>query len=284
MDWKHNKKKFLSVLIVVVLIPAIMTLLFMRYQNDIMYQWDKILGKEPNLHIAYNVISIIPNNQPIGPLAESTKLQFLDKFVSLGLFRTKEAAIDQYNVNVNCGNQKYCMFFGVYNARKLTKSESTACQLGNLPEEVRELLHEAYFRIPETDWFTQLTKDCPNCLAIEIWGINTGEKDLSLVDFQTCFPEDYKIVHVNGSLIRTIDKQCVKIKEENIIANQEEKGEEFLGRVFINSTRQIPYYDVWSDKFSRTTGKYTSEEKSFNIKDGSILRAMMGFVNDCSFD
>jgi len=264
INWKHDK----TYSIIITIIFFFFGILVSLYAEEIQYNWDKyVLGKEPDLYLSINVIYLLNNTEKI-QMNDNQTYYFLNKLVDIGMIPSWHNQTQPWRSNIKDYNG--CLFWAYDNANRIANQKILPENLKNSNMTYRHIM----LRIPEPE----LIPNCEDCLALNIYGVNNGNKDISRVNFQICLSDDNYIIDASEDVIFSKNDNCFRIKRENIIEN-----ETLLGTVYIKTKKKPTYYNVWNRFFESVDGKYVSREKEFPINSRSITRLIMGIVPNCLF-
>ena len=137
-------------------------------------------------------------------------------------------------------------------------------------------MYDMTFRIPSRENVDYLEKMGEEYLVNEIFLFSKGLRDIDLINFEICFPEEYFIIKVSEDIEKTND-YCVRVKKENIIQNEME-----LGTVIVVNNKEPLYWDLWPNPIRGMHGKYVSKGKEFNLDKNSVGRVVSGVIPNCS--
>lgn len=273
--WKHYKDGYaLWLTFIGFIFGAVISFFLMIYAGNITYMWDKyILDKEPDIYLTIDIIGILNNSNKIEYLNENQKVEFLNEFVKLGIIPPWHNRIKpfQFNLEDDLNNEHWCLFWAFDNANRYISGEDLPIDFKTKYQKFKSISSA----MPSRYTLKYLEENCPECLAYEIYGVNKGNRDVDIINFEICFPDEHFIVKHSEDIILEND-HCIRIKKENII-----EKEKFLGTVFVKNTKEPIYWNIWSDPIKMVYGKFVSKEKEFQINNDTITRIISGLVPNC---
>lgn len=272
--WKHSKDGYAFWLTVIAIIFGLfVSILVTTNTGGINYIWDKyILDKEPDMYITLDIIGILNNSNKIEYLNGDQKVEFLNKFLKVGIIPPWHNQIKpfQFNLEDDLNDKQWCLFWAFDNANKYIKGEDLPIDFKTKYQKFKSISSA----MPSRETLKYLEENCLECLAYEIYGVNKGNRDIDIINFEICFPDEHFIIKYSEDII-LVDDHCVRIKKENII-----EKETFLGTVFV-STKEPIYWNIWYNPIRMVSGKFVSKGKEFQINNDTIARIISGLVPNC---
>ncbi|MCK4521943.1 MAG: hypothetical protein KAU20_05180 [Nanoarchaeota archaeon] len=272
--WKHYKKYTVALTIIIFILGIGVTVLVAVNTSNINYMWDKyVLDKEADIYLSINSIAMLENQNKIENLSEEEKVDFLNTFVEIGVipeWHNQKRPL-QFNVKDELNDDEWCLFWTFDNANRIVEEEDLPVDLKNKNQKFRDIAST----IPSRETLDYLEKNCPKCLAYEIYGINRGNRDVDMINFKVCFPDESYILEISEGIIQD-DDHCIRIKKGNII-----EKENFLGVVFVKNIKDPLYWDFWDNPIKGVDGKFVSKGKEFEITNDLITRIISGLLPNC---